>query len=220
MIFMKKSAIVVCDFDGTITKEDSINKFLEKFADKKWLEVEEEWVNGKISTCIAMTAQFEMIKDMTEKKLEEYFNSVEVDDYFKEFCKICREKNIDIAVVSDGLKFFIDRIFQINEIKDIPVFSNKAEFINNKFQIEFPHKIDDCRNKSGTCKCKFVQEFKKDYNKIIYVGDGVSDYCVADKADVLFAKKRLMLYCKKEKIPFIKYDNFRKVIDYVTANRS
>lgn len=217
---MKKQAIVVCDFDGTITKEDSINGFLGKFADKKWLEVEDEWVNGRISTCDAMTSQFGMIENMTEEKLNEYFNSVELDDYFKEFCKVCKEKDIDIAVVSDGLKLFIDKIFEINKIENLPVYSNKAEFVNNKFQIEFPHKIDDCKNKSGTCKCKFVQDFKKDYNEIIYVGDGVSDYCVADKADVLFAKKRLMLYCKKEKIPFIEYDNFRKVIDYVTSNRS
>lgn len=216
---MKKATIVVCDFDGTITKEDSINKFLEEFADKTWLDVEAKWVNGEISTCEAMTSQFGMIKNMTEEKLDEYFNSVEIDDYFKKFCEICKEKGIDIVIVSDGLKLFIDRILEINNIKNIPIYSNELNFVNEKFHINFPHKIEDCKHKSGTCKCSFIEKFRKDYKNIIYVGDGVSDYCVADKANVLFAKKRLKLYCIKEKIPYTEYDNFRKVTDYVTTNR-
>ena len=37
---------IFCDFDGTITKEDTLNKFLRVYADKKWLELEEEWISG------------------------------------------------------------------------------------------------------------------------------------------------------------------------------
>ena len=38
---------IFCDFDGTITQEDTLNKFLRVYADKKWLELEEEWISGK-----------------------------------------------------------------------------------------------------------------------------------------------------------------------------
>ena len=47
------TSIIVCDFDGTITKVDSINDFLERFADKEWLKVEDEWVAGRVGTCDA-----------------------------------------------------------------------------------------------------------------------------------------------------------------------
>ena len=32
------------DFDGTITKEDTLNKFLRVYAKTDWLEVEEKWI--------------------------------------------------------------------------------------------------------------------------------------------------------------------------------
>lgn len=39
-----------CDFDGTITKEDTLNKFLRVYAKTDWLEVEEKWMNGAIGS--------------------------------------------------------------------------------------------------------------------------------------------------------------------------
>ena len=32
------------------------------------------------------------------------------------------------------------------------------------------------------------------YEKVIFIGDGVSDFCVADKADFLYAKNFLIKY--------------------------
>ena len=46
-INMKK--VVFCDFDETISKEDSTDLILERFAaDSNWLMVEKDWQNGHI----------------------------------------------------------------------------------------------------------------------------------------------------------------------------
>ena len=47
---MMKNLVVFSDFDGTITKEDTLNKFLRVYADKKWLEIEDKWLNGEIGS--------------------------------------------------------------------------------------------------------------------------------------------------------------------------
>ena len=44
------SPILFIDFDGTISKRDVIDQILEEFADDRWLEVEERWVKGEISS--------------------------------------------------------------------------------------------------------------------------------------------------------------------------
>ena len=51
------------------------------------------------------------------------------------------------------------------------------------------------------------------YDKIYYLGDGTSDYCVCDKADKLFAKEKLANYCKKEGIEYTKFENFKELIN-------
>ena len=208
-----KNKIVVCDFDGTITKVDSINDFLERFADKSWLDIENDWICGKISTSDAMKMQFGLIKDMTEEKLADFFDSVQIDDDFINFYQKAKIKNVKIVIVSDGFEQFIKQVLSRYGINDIDIFSNRFEFKNGQFVMDFPHKKGSCKRKAGTCKCSFVKEFKKDYQQVFYVGDGVSDFCPANKADVLFAKKSLLKYCQKENIVCTEYSTFKDIIN-------
>ena len=220
---MKKKDAVICDFDGTITKVDSINEFLNRFADKKWLEIEAGWIEGKISTIDAMKQQFGMIKGMTNKKLDEFFESIEIDEHFNNFCKYAEQNNIKVIILSDGFKYFIDRIIKKYKIEtEIEIDSKEFKYEKGEFIMNFPNKKSNCKKNAGTCKCYFVEKFKKLYETVYYVGDGPSDYCTADKVDFLFAKNRLSEYCKNKNIPFIYYNDFNEVIKNVrirTNNR-
>ncbi|MBQ2644971.1 MtnX-like HAD-IB family phosphatase [bacterium] len=208
-----KDAIVICDFDGTITKVDCINDFLNRFADKKWLDIEQDWVKGKISTISAMKSQFGLIKNMTEKTLSEFFDSVKIDEFFKDFYTMAKNNDIKVVIVSDGSEFFIKEVLKRHDINDIDVYSNKFEFKNGQFLIDFPYHKDSCKRKSGTCKCSFIKKFKQIYKTVYYVGDGVSDFCPANKVDFLFAKNKLSEYCQKKSIPYINYTDFNEVIN-------
>lgn len=212
---MNSRNIVICDFDGTITKVDSINDFLDKFADKKWLDIEADWVAGKVSTCDAMRGQFGLVKNMTEEKLNAFFESMEIDETFIDFRRFAAENNIKIVIVSDGFEYFIRRILEKYGIKDIEIYSNHFEFNNGNFKMDFPNIKSDCVRHAGTCKCHFIKNFKNKYDTVFYVGDGPSDYCAADKVDFLFAKKRLLTYCKANDIPYNEYIDFNEVINNV-----
>lgn len=207
------TSIIVCDFDGTITKVDSINDFLERFADKEWLKVEDEWVAGRVGTCDAMRLQFGMIKGMTQEKFDNFFESVEIDLSFKVFYERAKAKGIKVVIVSDGFEYFVKRVLNKYGIDDIEIYSNSFEFKNGEFLMDFPNKVDGCARNAGACKCKFVEKFKQLYDFVFYVGDGASDFCVADKVDFLFAKKRLSEYCKKNNILFTEYIDFNEVMN-------
>ena len=47
---MEKIDAIYCDFDGTITKKDAVNTFFEMYAPPKWLDSEQLWIEGKISS--------------------------------------------------------------------------------------------------------------------------------------------------------------------------
>ena len=80
--------------------------------------------------------------------------------------------------------------------------------------MQFPNISKDCKKHSGTCKCKIVNDLKSEYNTTFYVGDGISDFCVCDKTDYLFAKRRLSVYCEQNNISFVPYNTFNEVLNY------
>ena len=209
------SYITVCDFDGTITVEDSLYNFLKNYAKPSWLDVEKMWMDKKIGSKECLKRQFELVEGLNEELIENYTDSVKIDPYFKDFIKKC---NNNLIIVSDGIDYFINKILQKNDIKGIEIISNHGEFISNKFEITYPNQYRECINNSGTCKCKIILDLKKKYEKVVYIGDGVSDFCVAQHADILFAKSSLLAYCKERHINCIEYENFEGVIKYDYGN--
>jgi 2-hydroxy-3-keto-5-methylthiopentenyl-1-phosphate phosphatase len=49
----------------------------------------------------------------------------------------------------------------------------------------------------------------------ILVGDGRSDFCVATRADLTFAKSALLDFCRIEKIPHIEHSEFGDIVDWL-----
>lgn len=209
---MYDTDIVLCDFDGTITKVDVINDFLEKFADKSWLDWENLWRKGKIGSKELLKEQFALVRPIDDKTFYEYLSEVELDEYFKDFYLKAKKHDLKIVVVSDGFDLFIDEILKLHGI-ELEVYANFLKLENGKFYPSFPERNRECKVNAGNCKCEVLKKFKKIYNTVYYVGDGVSDYCVAKEADILFAKNELSTYCLKNKTDFILYSDFKEVMN-------
>ena len=204
---MKKIKAIYCDFDGTITKEDSVNLFFEKYASEKWMDSEKLWIEGKISSRENAIIQVGLLKNVSKEQLEDYINAIEIDDYFLDFVDFVKSKNIKLTILSDGFDLFIQRVLDRYNL-DIPYYANKLTYKNGKFSIEFPYFNEDCDKKAGMCKCQKVRE-----NSFCYIGDGTSDLCIASKADLLFASKNLHKYCKDNNIKHSHFTSFRNIID-------
>ncbi len=203
---MKKIEAIYCDFDGTITKDDSVNCFFELYA-PNWMESEKLWVEGKISSRENAVIQVGLLKNVSQKQLDDYINSIEIDDYFLEFVDYVKSKNIKLTIVSDGFDLFIQKILERYNL-DIPYYANNLIYKDGEFSIEFPYYNEDCDKKAGMCKCQKVKE-----KEFCYIGDGTSDLCIASKADFLFASKNLHKYCKENNIQHTHFTSFRDVID-------
>ena len=204
---MEKISTIYCDFDGTITKGDSVNQFFEMYAPEKWLDSEKLWIEGKISSRENAVIQVGLLKNISQQQLDDYINSIEIDDYFLDFVDYIKSQNIKLTILSDGFDLFIKKVLERYDL-DIPYYANKLIYKNGNFSIEFPYYNENCDKKAGMCKCQKVQE-----NRFCYIGDGTSDLCIASKADLLFASKNLHNYCKKNKINHVHFTSFRNIID-------
>ena len=204
---MKNFDAIYCDFDGTITKTDSVNTFFEMYAPKSWMDSEKLWVEGKISSRENAIIQVGLLKNISQKQLDDYIDAIEIDDYFLEFVDFVKLHNIKLTILSDGFDLFIQKVLDRYNL-DIPYFANKLTYNDGSFSIEFPYYNENCDKKAGMCKCQKVKE-----DKFCYIGDGTSDLCIASKADVLFASKNLHKFCEEHNIKHSQFTSFRNIID-------
>lgn len=206
-----KQYCILSDFDGTITQKDGLYSFIETYAQGDWEKIEQNWAEGRIDSKECLIEEFKLVPALSEELISNFIETLEIDETFIDFYKNVLEKNIDFYIVSDGIDYFIKRILRRYGLGGMKIISNHGEFRGEFFEITFPNDSTDCINNAGTCKCKVLSDLRKEYEKIIYIGDGVSDYCVADKADILYAKKRLLKYCSDKGIEHIPYNTFSDI---------
>lgn len=203
---------IYLDFDGTITKADSVNKFFNTFCPDDWLEIEEDWIDGKITSKECMKLELSLIKTLTEKKLDDFISSVELQDGFIEFCTFLKEAGKKIVILSDGFDLFISKTLKNNNLSYIKFFANKLILKEENgflsLSLEFPNENKNCTPGLGMCKCSKISDDITKGKKIIFAGDGLSDRCIAKKANLVFAKNRLRDHCLEAGLDFVEFENF------------
>lgn len=204
----KPKLAVFCDFDGTITEKDIGDELFKELGVfepyhtqliEGELDISEYW--KILCKSLGKTAEYDYIYHFVDK-----YN---VDSNFRMFAEFLREEEIPIKVVSDGFDVYIDSVLNRLELDWIPVHSNKMVFIAGKEPVPyFPLASESCDCKVASCKRNAVLNSCDHETIIIYIGDGISDFCAAEHSDIIFAKKKLAAHCNKHRIPHYPFANF------------
>ena len=206
------SYTIFCDFDGTITLTDLGKALLTKFSKEDWQKYDKLVINEKIGTREALIKQWDTVKASKEEILA-VVDQIEIDPSFQSFFNWVNNCDIHFIVVSDGFQEFIEEIFKKEKIESslIDIRANSMKIIDNKLTLSFL--TDECEHGCANCKYSHVLEYKKKGNKIIYIGDGLSDIFPArELADVIFAKEREDLAEKLKGDPrVIEFSNFSEI---------
>ncbi len=202
---------IFCDFDGTITTQDTIDRFLPAFSLPGWEKLSQKWFCGEIGSKECLAEHFKLIPRPKAGELEQFLDTIGVDPEFAAFHSFVKENNIDFYIVSDGLDFFIKTVLENHGLGDIKFFSN---VLTPEFTLEFPNANPQCERLSGTCKCGVINKFTRPGAKIIYIGDGISDFCGSKQADIVFAKGTLLKHCEHA----IGFKSFADIKDYIICH--
>jgi 2-hydroxy-3-keto-5-methylthiopentenyl-1-phosphate phosphatase len=202
--------VIICDFDGTITREDTVDKLLEKYATDDWIFFENLWLENKIGSRECLERQINCIHHFSNKDLKEFIDSVEIDEHFPLLLKEIKELNLELYIVSDGFDLFISKILKKYGINNIKIFSNLLYLDNSTLKPIFPFCNKDCIFGSGLCKCSILKELAKG-RQVVYIGDGKSDFCVSRHADIIFAKGKLADHCRDNNLCFYEFQDFNDI---------
>lgn len=214
-----KPLLVLTDFDGTLSLTDVGYEVLLKFSGSGWDEIDRDYCEGRIGSREAYGRICAILGGTRDEMLRFVAENTVIDPHFEAFYDFCRERGIDVKVVSDGLDFYIDFVLRRHGLSGIPFYSNVMTFEGGRPRsIEFPHANASCST-CGTCKSNILESCQARYGTILYVGDGYSDLCPAGKADLVFAKGILWTRLSaKERAGVRKYRSFRDVMEFISNN--
>jgi 2-hydroxy-3-keto-5-methylthiopentenyl-1-phosphate phosphatase len=202
---------VFCDFDGTISVQDATDFILARFADAEWRDIEEQWKRGTIGSAQCMQRQVALIR-ASQRQLDAALDAIEIDPSFPAFADFCHSRRIALTVVSDGVDYFIHRILAHHRLPPLPVIANQLTIHGHngdkRYRLALPFSQATCESAAGMCKCLCVRAAA---GTRVYVGDGRSDFCVANKPELVFAKGNLAEFCERQGIAFLPYRQFDDV---------
>ena len=218
MLSMKKVAklkepVIFIDFDNTITTIDVLDDMLMKFSrNDNWMKLEERWQNGEIGSRECLKGQVEGI-GLTIEALDDYLATIEIDPSFKDLIKLLKSRNVKMFILSDNFEYILDRVLKNNGISDLKIYANRLEIIGDRLIPTFPLTNEDC---GGCAHCKKTTLLGNVgvNSTAIYIGDGRSDVCATQSADMIFAKDYLKDYCKAKKLTHVPFKGLKDVCEY------
>ncbi|MBF7685093.1 MtnX-like HAD-IB family phosphatase [Acinetobacter sp. B10A] len=207
--YRKNNWKILCDFDGTISLQDTTDELLEHFADDGWQDIEELWEQGQIGSKECMQRQIALL-NVSKQDLEAFVQNIKIDESFIEFVKLTKYYGIPLTIVSDGLDQVIRCVLAKYNLMHVPVIANQLQQVSDtRWQLAFPNASKTCNSQSGTCKCKVSKQHQQ--YKTILIGDGRSDFCLSERADYVYAKTSLLKHCQKNKISHVAFHRFDEI---------
>ena len=214
-----KNIRLFVDFDGTVTDRDVGNGIFDRFLrpdliERGWHEeIINEWKAERVSSleCLTRECQYSIV---TEDQFREELDNFELTPGFVETAHYCRDNDIPLMILSDGLDYYIEYILARNGLGFVEFRANHMFFSNGSLGVEFPYNEYGC-GKCGNCKRWHMNTHVVDGERVIYVGDGYSDRYAIHSADVVFARRDLAEYCKSENLSYHPFGTFFDVLKYI-----
>jgi 2-hydroxy-3-keto-5-methylthiopentenyl-1-phosphate phosphatase len=202
--------LVVCDFDGTISERDTLDQMCERFAPPGVYEqAEGDLVTRTMTLREVLRFEFEPICGDHDAIVAETVGFTTVRPGFAEFVRAAREAGNRVVVVSSGFRDVILPVLRREGVGDLELIAHDVRFGPRGSTVIFRHG-DTCEVCGEECKRSVIRELGHP-GPIAYVGDGYSDRCAAEVADMRFAIGSLARHLERRGLEYRPFADFHDV---------
>jgi 2-hydroxy-3-keto-5-methylthiopentenyl-1-phosphate phosphatase len=210
---------VFFDFDNTITPIDVLDDVIQRFSiNDDWISLEEDWLNGKIGSDVCLAAEMKNVR-IAKRALLDYLGDIDLGQHFYRLLFFLKQQGATPFIVSDSFSFFIKTILANNGIRGLKIYANHLKLSEDGIIPIFPYQDDRCRQ-CGNCKRGHLLRHRAPGTTALYVGDGQSDICAAESANLVFAKGSLKEHFQKKDLPFVEFRDLGDVTAYLKEANS
>ena len=191
---------LVLDWDGTVTETDTLHLVIERFGDLELFHAVEAEIGRGLTLREVIACEMETVKAPLEEVVGWLLENVCVRAGFAELVAAH-----DPLIVSAGFHELISPVLAREGVA-ARVVANSVEADPSGWRAVFPpaRRCDVCGEE---CKRSAVAHLRH----FTYVGDGVSDRCVALAAGRVFARAGLARYLDGLGVPYVPFDDLRDV---------
>ena len=201
---MLSKLIIYSDFDNTITNFDILDKIItDIYSYETYKKMEQLLLLDELKYETYLFNMFEGI----EYNFDNITNNA-VDQYFMD--NWVQKNNIQFFIISSGFKKIIRHL--IPYVEDNIIFANDISIQkDNKWNVE----LYDKQNDRSINKLDVIKHTNQQGYKTVFIGDGLSDFKVVGKVDVLFCKKNTLLHqkCIDENYQHIVFNDFSDILE-------
>ena len=202
--------ILFLDFDGTITSEETLEGSMRRTIDPAlYKEKQQEMLEGKITLAEALHMGFKTIPSDKLPVIMDYVRSVPIRPGFSELLDEMERQGIPVVVISGGLKPTIDEKLAPYRDRLLGVHSVELDVSG-----PFMRLISDYEEKGDLLQKTLVME-QYEYEKAYAAGDSITDIQMALISDTVFARDRLAAFLEEKSLPYVPWEDFFDVIDYM-----
>ncbi|MCU0599218.1 MAG: MtnX-like HAD-IB family phosphatase [Desulfobacterales bacterium] len=200
------SRIVFCDFDGTITSQESLEGVFKRFAPDLWKPVKEAMMALEITIREGVRRVLESIPSERYPEILEFVRTIPIRPGFEDMLDFLDEQGVPFVIVSGGLRGMVDARLGNLVKRAYKIFAvdvdTSGEFIQLKSDFEGDTEL--------VAKVDVMNLF--DAAQRVMIGDGVTDLNMAKNSSVVFARDNLALFLKHMGVPYKEWSDFFDVV--------
>ncbi|HWG90239.1 MAG TPA: MtnX-like HAD-IB family phosphatase [Candidatus Thermoplasmatota archaeon] len=214
---MARRLRVFLDYDDTITVGGVGDFLIEDLGDGSHLELWRSYMEGRLTLKELDARQYTLIQ-ATEQEMAAYVaKKARVRDGFHELLQFCRSHEVPVAIITGGLENYVKPLLEREGVTGIPVFGNRVRFggpRGHPVAVEMPNASPRPEFCDYCACCKtFVMARLREHpdEEFVFVGDGSTDFCPSTFARHVFARRRLLRYCRENGVAHTPFETFHEV---------
>ena len=196
---------------------------LERFAGRRDKQHREAFRAGRLSFREYQERAFLEIRASISDMEAHVRETASLRPGFNESVAAARQSGARFVIVSAGLEFYVRALLDREGHRTLPVIAVRATAAgageSGRIRYDYPDGQDGCDGDWAICKCRVVQAAKIGGGRVVFAGDGVrSDACAAARADVVFARARLLEHCQATGIPATPFEDLFPLTEFLQRN--
>ncbi|SHK15292.1 2-hydroxy-3-keto-5-methylthiopentenyl-1-phosphatephosphatase [Desulfatibacillum alkenivorans DSM 16219] len=201
--------IVFCDFDGTITVQETFSTMLMEMVPDKARQVLEQIYAGKATLAQGVRMLVESLPSSAYGDIIDFCQGKEIRPGFVEFLDFLDKRGVPFILVSGGLHVMAQAILGPLTKRLAGVYSLSLDLDGPNMRVLADFEEGD----ELMAKAKVMGMYN--YKHSIAIGDGVTDLNMGLAAQTVFARASLAKYMDKNNLEYIPYQDFFEIKDHL-----
>ena len=211
---MNSSRVVFCDFDGTITTQDTFISVLEKFAPETASQLLPAIFRQEITLKDGIGKTLGAIRADDYSAAIDFIAEQPVRSGLKEFIEFLNYASVPFVVISGGLTGMVEAVLERQQLKAgvTAIYAGEVDLTGEFLR---PHSAISS-DTEFVAKAIAMNRYPADLK--VAIGDSVTDINMSLAADLVFARDRLQQYLDVKQKAYIPWSDFWEIRDYLATS--